>query len=128
MEWRSKGTIQAYYSSEHLCCLIPHKAEDNILGLLEPTQTDQLVGGLGVRVGIDRVEIFGETALACGVGGGLDHGSEDGFEEAGIFGKGGAVARGEGGFDGLLCGGSDELEAANEDADCRCWCGCDAER
>ena len=65
--------------------------------------------------------------MAGWVGGLLDHDLEDGFEEAGIMGKGGAIVGGEGGFDGLLGGRSNEFESANEDANGCGWSGSDAE-
>jgi len=66
--------------------------------------------------GIDGVEEVAELGDASGVGSFGDHGFENGFEEAAVFGEGGAVAGSEGGFDSVLRGGSDELDAADKNA------------
>ena len=66
--------------------------------------------------GIDGVEEVAELGDASGVGSFGDHGFENGFEEAAVFGEGGAVAGSEGGFYGVLRGGSDKLDAADENA------------
>ena len=58
---------------------------------------------------------MGQALLTGIVGGLLDHEEDDRFEEAGISGQCGAVTCSEGGFDGLLGGGSDEFETADED-------------
>ena len=54
--------------------------------------------------------------LALCVGGLLDHGAEDWFEEARVLGKGGAIVGDKGGFDGLLRGRCDQFDAADKDA------------
>ena len=87
-----------------------------------------LVVSRRVEVSGDRVEVIGKALLARRVGGLLDHGLEDGLEEAEILGKSGFVVGGEGGFDGFFGGGSDEFEAADEDANGADGGGRDAER
>src|SRR5271165_3459126 len=70
---------------------------------------------LCVEVATKGIEIHAEAVLARRIGGLLDHGLEDGFEEAGVFGQGDAVAGGEGRLDGLSGGGRYKFEAADED-------------
>src|SRR5580704_18048282 len=41
---------------------------------------------------------------------------EDGIEKSAVLFERGGVARGDGGLDGFFSGGSDELDAADEDA------------
>jgi hypothetical protein len=60
-------------------------------------------------------EIGSQAPGAIAVPGVLQHGDEDGFEEAGVLGERCAVVCGEGGFNRLFCGGGDEFEAADED-------------
>src|SRR6202008_1695013 len=73
----------------------------------------QLLGHVG--------KVAGELLCAGPVRGFLDHGGEDGLEEAMVFGEGELIVRGEGGFDGALRGGSDEFETSDEDAGGSCW-------
>lgn len=46
-----------------------------------------------------------------------DHGLEDGREKAAVVIEGRLIVRDQGLLDGSLCGGCDEFEAADEDAD-----------
>lgn len=63
-----------------------------------------------------------------GVEGACDHGFEDGFEEAGVFGERGAIVLREGVFDSACGCRSDQLETTDEDACGLCWGGLDAQR
>ena len=83
---------------------------------MKASATGSSFEGLLGRSG-NTLKIAEQTLRSYGVvGGALDHGAEDGVEEAGKFGEGGAVAGGEGGFDGLLGGRGDEFKTPNEDA------------
>src|SRR5467141_2260887 len=57
-----------------------------------------------------------ELLRFAGVESACDHGFEDGFEEAGVFAEGGAVAFCKGAFDGACGCRGDQFEAADEDA------------
>ena len=86
--------------------------------LLVRGEASPLIVWLNFRVLGHGVEVLEQALLARWIRGLLKHGAEDGVEEAGIFDEGRVITGSESSFDDLFGGGSDEFEAANEDAGC----------
>lgn len=83
--------------------------------------------GVGVQPGRNFLEIAFQLFVASRVGAFLDHAAENGLEKTVVFGEGELIVGGEGRFDGVFGGGSNEFEAADEDAGGCGWRGRDAE-
>ncbi len=85
-----------------------------------------LLGLSSVCHGSGVVEIVEQNLLARFAGGLLKHRENDGFEETLVFGESGEVVGGEGGFDCMLGGGSDEFQAPDKNAGDAAGSGMDA--